>query len=80
MENTNKIGNPVFIISVLILITNDFYLKAAFHNDLTGKLSDFAGLFAFPFLFSALLYKNKNKIITIDWRIGFIDYCRFVDG
>jgi hypothetical protein len=87
MENTNKIGNPVFITSVLILIINDFYLKAAFHNDVTGKLSDFAGLFAFPFLFSSLFYKHKNKIhlltalLFVIWKSQFSQvFINFVNG
>ncbi len=32
--------HPFFIASVLLLLLNDFYLKYAYHNLLTGKLSD----------------------------------------
>ncbi|HEX6903801.1 MAG TPA: hypothetical protein VF789_29090 [Thermoanaerobaculia bacterium] len=39
--------------SVLLLLINDFVLKPQIGNALTGKLSDFAGLFAFPFFFAA---------------------------
>lgn len=62
MNERNKITHPVFIISLLLLIINDWYFKAAFHNEITGKLSDFAGLFAFPFLFSVLFPKYKTSI------------------
>lgn len=63
----NKLSNPIFIISVILLLFNDFYLKQAYGNVITGKLSDFAGLFAFPFLFSCLLprYKKTIHIITV---------------
>ncbi|MDY8134085.1 hypothetical protein [Aquimarina sp. 2201CG5-10] len=63
MRITNdKIKNPTFIISVFVLIINDWFLKSMFHNVLTGKLSDFAGLFAFPFFLSAIFYKQKRSI------------------
>jgi hypothetical protein len=54
MKPAQKLGNPFFIISVFLLVINDWYFKRAFGNGLTGKLSDFAGLFAFPYLLSVL--------------------------
>jgi general stress protein CsbA len=62
MENKRKIGHPLFIISVLTLLINDWFLKITFHNALTGILSDFSGLFAFPFLLSVLFSKHTKKI------------------
>jgi len=62
MRDTNKIGHPLFIICVLTLILNDWYFKTTFHNNLTGKLSDVAGLFAFPYLLSLLYPRHSNKI------------------
>jgi hypothetical protein len=62
MRNTNKTGHPLFIICVLTLILNDWYFKTTFHNALTGKLSDIAGLFAFPYLLSALFPSKTLKI------------------
>lgn len=38
-----------------VLPLNDHFLKAAFHNTLTGKLSDFAGCFFLPLYVSAML-------------------------
>jgi hypothetical protein len=55
-------GHPVFILSVAALILNDWCLKPAFHNALTGKLSDFAGLLAFPFFLSVLFPRCTNGI------------------
>ena len=37
-----------------LLLVNDHVLKAAYHSWVTGKLSDFAGLFFFPFLLIAI--------------------------
>lgn len=64
MERKYKLAHPVFILSVIILIVNDFYLKQTFHNTFTGKLSDFVGLFAFPFFWS-ILFPAKTKGIHI---------------
>ena len=46
-----KIKDPLFLVGLGILLLNDFYLKYAFSNAFTGKLSDVAGLFIFPFFF-----------------------------
>ncbi|TDQ11037.1 hypothetical protein [Pedobacter metabolipauper] len=54
-----------FITCLLLLMVNDFYLKGAFHNTLTGKLSDFCGLFIFPIFWSALLPKRKLLIFFL---------------
>lgn len=47
--------HPLLIFSILVLLLNDHLLKAAAPSFLTGKLSDFAGLFFFPFLAGAAL-------------------------
>lgn len=46
---------PVVIASILLLLLNDHVLKQAAPSALTGKLSDFAGLFFFPLLLGALI-------------------------
>src|SRR6187402_3574682 len=58
-----------FIIGLVILLLNDFVLKGLYGNWLTGKLSDFAGLFIFPLFFAALLPGHKNKIF---WLTGLL--------
>lgn len=56
--------HPAFLTSLAILLLNDFYLKYEFHNGLTGKLSDFAGLFVFAvFLFVIFPAYKKNVIL-----------------
>ncbi|MEW5852192.1 MAG: hypothetical protein AB2A00_25610 [Myxococcota bacterium] len=46
---------PATLIAVLVMAVNDHWLKADFHNALTGKLSDFAGCFFLPLYVSALM-------------------------
>lgn len=60
----------MFLISIFLLLINDLYLKYEYHNSLTGKLSDFVGLFAFPYFFSCLLRK-KVKLIYLFTAIFF---------
>ncbi|MEO7214805.1 hypothetical protein [Mucilaginibacter sp.] len=59
MTGKQKLGNPYFIGAVTALLINDWYLKQTYHNQLTGKLSDFAGLFALPFFLSTLWPRRK---------------------
>lgn len=54
--------SPFFIFFLLLLITNDLILKGIFNNALTGKLSDFSGLFIFPIFWSAIFPKQKLLI------------------
>lgn len=54
----------LFVIGLAILLTNDFILKPLFHNFLTGKISDFVGLFIFPYFFS-VFFKRQSKIIYL---------------
>jgi len=49
------LSRPPAVIAVSLLLLNDHFLKAAFPGWWTGKLSDVAGLFFFPFVVSALL-------------------------
>jgi len=57
--------SPLFIFCLVLLILNDFILKAAFHNTLTGKLSDFCGLFIFPIFWSAVFPKHKLSVFIL---------------
>jgi hypothetical protein len=51
----NAFRHPLILASIGLLIVNDHILKRLFPSALTGKLSDFAGLFFFPFLLGVLL-------------------------
>lgn len=55
--------SPVFLIAVALLLLNDWILKDAFGNWVTGKLSDFAGLFAFALFWGALLPRRRGAAI-----------------
>jgi hypothetical protein len=62
IKKLNRLAHPVFLVSLFILLLNDLILKATFHNYLTGKLSDFAGLLAFPFFWSVFFPKRIKEI------------------
>ncbi len=47
--------HPALLAALGLLIANDHFLKAAAPSALTGKLSDFAGLFLLPFWLIAVL-------------------------
>lgn len=54
--------HPAWILAVAILVVNDHVLKpAAFAEPLTGKLSDFAGLFFAPVLLAAILGVKSRR-------------------
>lgn len=54
--------HPAFLASLFLLLLNDISLKYQFHNALTGKLSDFCGLFAFALFWMALFPSYKKTI------------------
>lgn len=47
--------SPLFMVSLLALVANDHLFKTLVPGMVTGKLSDFAGVFAFTLFWSALL-------------------------
>lgn len=71
MTKRNQVLHPIFIVCLLTLILNDFYLKPTFANQLTGKLSDFAGLIVFP-IFLAFLIPTSKKWISLITGILFL--------
>lgn len=83
-EKLKSINNLPFLVCLALLLWNDFYLKVEYHNGLTGKLSDFCGLFVFASFWSALLPSRKRVIYYITallfvmWKSpfsqGFIDF------
>lgn len=65
-SNRDIFTSVYFISGLLLLLVNDFYLKETFHNQLTGKLSDIAGLFIFPIFFSHIFRAKKAVyVLTI---------------
>lgn len=54
--------SPLFLVSLLVLLVNDLYLKGAYPNWLTGKLSDFSGLLVFALFLFPLLAVDPKKV------------------
>ena len=72
MEKKYKILTTYWFISGLaILLLNDFIFKEMYPNWITGKVSDFAGLFIFP-LFWTAIFPNQKKIIYLTTIVFFI--------
>lgn len=62
MMKQAKTAHLLYLFCVALLITNDWYFKMAFPGWVTGKLSDFAGLFALPYFLSNRFPRHKVKI------------------
>lgn len=71
MKTKELILNPYFIIGLIILILNDFYLKYEYGNFITGKLSDLSGVLIFPMFLATIIPKFKKSASLITG-IGFI--------
>lgn len=71
MKEHKLLLNPFFLIGLLILIVNDAFLKWEYSNMITGKLSDFAGLFIFP-IFLAYMFPRFKKYLAFIVGIFFI--------
>ncbi len=61
-QRAARLLHPAFLLTLAPLIVNDAWLKALFHNALTGKLSDFAGVFAFAYFWSVLAGRREATI------------------
>lgn len=64
-QRLRPLTNSYFILSLVILLTNDFLLKYEFHNWVTGKLSDFAGLFVFTFFWTTVFPRQKRTVYIL---------------
>lgn len=51
-----------FLLALGLLILNDAVLKAAWHNAFTGKLSDFAGVFAFAYFWAVVIGRARTAV------------------
>jgi antitoxin component YwqK of YwqJK toxin-antitoxin module len=70
-EKLKSINNIPFLVCLAILLLNDFYLKTEYHNWLTGKLSDFCGLFIFASFWTAL-FPNKKRTVYFSTALLFV--------
>ena len=77
VRNKYLLLNHIFLASLLILLLNDHYLKYAYSNWLTGKLSDVAGIILLPLLLLYIFPRLKNKTILLSallfvcWKSSF---------
>ncbi len=62
--------HPLTLLSIAVLLLNDHVLKVINPSWLTGKLSDFAGLFFFPFILAAGLSLVLSKFALSTRSIG----------
>lgn len=56
--------NGSFLLSLLVLLFNDHYWKYRYHNMLTGKLSDVAGLILLPLLLAYLFPRLRQYAVV----------------
>ena len=64
--------HPLFLLGLFVLLANDLYWKAAYHNWLTGKLSDVAGLLVLPVFCFALSSRLSRKIVLFGCAAFFL--------
>ncbi len=68
---THAFRHPLMIGSIVLLLVNDHLLKAYSPSWLTGKLSDFAGLFFFPFLLALALHRvARDEDRALRWGLA----------
>ena len=66
--------HPATWLSIALLLVNDHILKVVCPSWITGKLSDFAGLFFFPFIVAAGLSFLLSKYKVPSIRVGQIAF------
>jgi hypothetical protein len=57
--------DKLFLLGLIILLTNDFIFKYEVGGLITGKLSDISGLFIFPFFWSILFERHRLNIYIL---------------
>ena len=61
---------PASYLGLVMLVVNDHYLKARFHNTLTGKLSDVGGLLFFPLLLATIVECARRVTRRRPWGLS----------
>lgn len=64
-KRSHVLTSRTFLIGLFLLLANDFYFKQVFHNEVTGKLSDFSGLFVFALFWIALFPQFAGRLSLI---------------
>ena len=72
MDETGRpFTSPVYLSALTLLVANDWLLKPALHNGLTGKLSDLAGVFAVTW-FGVVLLPRWRWVLSATVAIAFV--------
>jgi len=83
-KRQHLLTHPFFLLALLVLLCNDLWWKYQFHNTLTGKLSDVAGLFVFSVFLWVIVGKRKHllfiatAIIFVWWKSPLSE--SFIEG
>jgi len=83
-QRLDLLTTPAFLAGLALLLLNDWIWKAEYGNWLTGKISDFAGLFVFLIFWTTILPKHKRLIFTlvaaffVFWKSPFSQF--LIDG
>ena len=79
-DNGSKVSlfiSPTYIFALLVLLLNDFVLKHSWPGFVTGKLSDFAGLFALAIFLLVLTRRDVSLFVLalsfVFWKSPFSD-------
>ncbi|MGH7717270.1 MAG: hypothetical protein ACREON_00290, partial [Gemmatimonadaceae bacterium] len=70
LERSRLLVSPSAVGALLLLVANDLVLKQAFHNWLTGKLSDLAGLFLFA-LCCSVVFPRRRRLLMVACALAF---------
>jgi hypothetical protein len=65
VKRLNSLTTFWFLIPLVLLLLNDFFFKEFYGNWITGKLSDFTGLFIYPIFWTVLFPKHKTHVFWI---------------
>ncbi|RYZ89479.1 MAG: hypothetical protein EOP04_06720 [Proteobacteria bacterium] len=75
-SDTLRLRHPMVLAALVLLLLNDHVFKqSSYAGFLTGKISDFAGLFFFPFFVADVLQLKRNEgfgLICVMTGLGFM--------
>src|SRR5687767_6208628 len=66
--------HPLSLVSIVLLLFNDHVFKIISPSWITGKLSDFAGLFFFPFIIAVFLSLLLSKANFTSQQLGQVAF------
>jgi hypothetical protein len=70
-ETGRPLTSPVYLGALAVLMVNDWLLKPSLHNELTGKLSDLAGVFAITW-FGLILLPRYRWLLSLSIAAAFV--------